>query len=276
MNKPLAAQRFELTYKAVHLQCLDKDGAPIVGADASGFIRREGGELYLYTCWHVVTGCDMHDLKTAPIPPNRTALAVTLQDAQVQYGAEATGNQRRLQVPLYDSSGRPLWYQDRKDDPQAGLHATNFRVPFSHDAIKLRLPIDACVSNIQAIEEECFLKGNTVMPGDKVLLVGYPRGYSALGLEQSVPIVLTRFIAATQIPGGKRELLLDGFGALGMSGGPVFIERDASIYLLGLYTGSISPNQASGESEMVAALGVCCDMTVCWKRMPLQPYPVLG
>ena len=91
---------------------------------------------------------------------------------------------------------------------------------------------------------------------------------------QPVPVVLTRFIAATQVPGDKRELLLDGCGAAGMPGGPVFIERDAAIYLLGMYTGSIFPDQAGTQNAM--ALGICCDMTVCWKRMPLQPYTVAG
>ena len=274
MNTPLAAQRFELTYKAAHLQCLDKDGAPIIGADASGFVRREGGELYLYTCWHVVTGLDVHGLNTGEVSPQRMALSVTLQDTQT-YGAGAIGNRRRLQVPLYDSSGHPLWSQDKKDDPQTGLPAAKFRVPFFHDAVKLRLASDARVSNFQVIEEECFLGEHTVMPGDKALLVGYPRGYGVLGSGRAIPVVLTRFIAASKIMGRKYELLLDGLGTPGMSGGPVFIERDASIYLLGLYTGSISPNRVDGDNEIIAALGACCDMTICWKRMPLQPYTVL-
>ena len=269
MKKPLAAQRFELTYKAAHLQCLDKDGAPITGADASGFIRREGMELYLYTCWHVVTGYNVHNLKPERITPTRMTLVVTLQNAQSPLGAENAGHPQRLQVPLYDSSGLPLWSQDRKNEPLADSQAINFRVPFSHDAIKLRLPSDASISNVPVIEEECFLKGSTMMPGDKVLLVGYPRGYCELGLEQIPPVLLTRFIAATKIPGHKREFLLDGTGVQGMSGGPVFIERDESIYLLGLYTGSISPNQTSSESAKDAALGTCCDMTLCWKRTPL-------
>ena len=275
MNNTLSAQRFELSFKAVRLNCLDKDGAPIVGADASGFIRREGMNLYLYTCWHVVTGHDVHGFKNGQVSPNRMTLSVTLKDTQISQ-AEITGNQT-LQVPLYDSSGHPLWSQDRNEDPQAGLRATNLRAPFFHDAIKLRLPADAGVFNAQAIDEACFLSDHTLMPGDKVLIVGYPSGFSALGgIGQAMPVVLTRFIAATKIPGRKYEFLLDGLGTQGMSGGPVFIERDASFYLLGLYMGAILPNQVNGESEKIAALSICCDMTICWKRMPLQPYTVWG
>lgn len=270
MNKLLAAQRFELTYKAVHLQCLDKDGVPIAGTDASGFIRREDNALYLYTCWHVVTGQGLHDSMPASVPSSRAALVVTLHDAQQPHGADIGGSPRHLLLPLLDASGKPLWCQDRKDDPQAEIHASSFRVPFYHDAVKLRLPDDAGISSIQVSEEACFLKDHTAMPGDKVLLAGYPLGYTGFRPGPAAPVILTRFIAATRIPGDKRELLLDGAGAPGMAGGPVFIEHGTSIYLLGLYTGPL--DQAGGKGEASAALSSCCDLTLCWKRMPLQPY----
>lgn len=97
-------------------------------------------------------------------------------------------------------------------------------------------------------------------------------GYSALGMGQPTPIVLTRHIAATRIEGRQREFLLDSAGAGGMSGGPVFVETPAGFFLVGLYTGLIYPDHVVERNERVTALGTCCDMALCWKHLALEPY----
>jgi hypothetical protein len=59
-----------------------------------------------------------------------------------------------------------------------------------------------------------------------------------------------------------------------MSGGPVFVERDNAIALLGVYTGVIYPDPAIERNRMVNALGSCVDLSLCWRgSLPLVPEP---
>ncbi|WP_019865950.1 trypsin-like peptidase domain-containing protein [Methylovulum miyakonense] len=261
----LSFQRFGLPLKAVHIQCLDKDKKPIKNAYASGFVRQEAGGKFLYTCWHVVTGFDMHNLRIGNNLPNRKSLLVTLQAADVrQPGVIAIGGNQSFIMPLYDETQTPclpLWIQDKQDIPQADLNAINLRVPFWHDAVKLQLPDDHFVGDIQTIEESKCLR-NMIIPGDKVYIVGFPYGYSALGMDQPTPILLTRFVSAIRVAGRQSEILLDGAGAPGMSGGPVFVETPTDILLVGPYTGLIYPDHIIEKNEKVTALGTCCNMAI--------------
>jgi hypothetical protein len=273
VRPPLQFQKSELPFKAVHIQCLDQDGAPIENAYASGFIRQEDQGMFLYTCWHVVTGFDMHNLRIGSRLPTRKALRVTLQNAEArQPGVTVLGGNQTLVVPLYDtnqSPSIPLWYQDKKDVPHADLNAINLRVPFWHDVVKIRLPDDLHVSDVQTIKERRD-QGYMLVPGDKLLIVGFPYGYSALGMDQPTPVVLARFVAATRVSGRVREILLDGAGARGMSGGPVFVETQTDTLLVGMYTGLIYPDHVIERNDRITALGTCCDMLLCW-NIPLEP-----
>jgi S1-C subfamily serine protease len=99
------------------------------------------------------------------------------------------------------------------------------------------------------------------LPGDSLFVVGYPYGYSTLK-DQPAAIVLTRSVAAVSRDGGRRrEILIDGGGAPGMSGGPVFYLDKQRLYLLGLYTGILYPDAAPGvEPERTTALGTVCSL----------------
>ncbi|BBI99332.1 hypothetical protein FGKAn22_10250 [Ferrigenium kumadai] len=275
IDPPLHFQKFELPFKGVHIQCLDWDGQPIKGAFASGFIRREGEYHFLYTCWHVVTGFDMHNLRIRNQLPNRAALKVTLQNSENrQPGVTVVGGNQELIVPLYKNHNtpfEPLWYQDKQDTPQPDLNAIGLRVPFWHDAVKVKLPATLNVSEVQVVDERRCLE-SLLCPCDQVFVVGFPYGYSALGMGQPTPIVLTRHIAATRIEGRQREILLDSTGAGGMSGGPVFVETPTGFLLVGLYTGLIYPDHVVEKNERVTALGTYCDLALCWKTLALEPY----
>jgi hypothetical protein len=271
--------RFELPFKAVHVQCLDDRGEPIEGAFASGFICAEAGMKFLYTCWHVVTGYNMHDVKIRNHLPARAALQITLQNSDTRApGVTTIGGNQQAVLPLYQSRAipfAPLWLQDEKDVPQPDLNAIGLQVPFWHDAIKLPLPETLNVADMQIIGEDRRFK-SLVTPGDRIYVVGFPYGYSALGMQQPTPIVLTQHVAATRIAGRQREILLDGSGAPGMSGGPVFLENSLGISLLGMYTGLIYPDHVIAQNERVTALGTCIDMVLCWTHLPLKPYGSQG
>lgn len=59
-----------------------------------------------------------------------------------------------------------------------------------------------------------------------------------------------------------------------MSGGPVFIERDDNIALLGVYTGIIYPHPVIERNGKVTALGSCANLSLCWRgSLPLVREP---
>ena len=179
---------------------------------------------------------------------------------------------------MYDTAAESkvaLWYQDKRHVPNPDLNAVNIFVPFWHDAIKVLLPESTRTSDSQVIEEENAFPGNTLLTvGDRIYVVGFPYGYSPVGEEQPTPVVLTRFVAATRIGDRHQEILLDGFGAPCMSGGPVFVERGENITLLGLYTGLIYPDHRIPSNEKVTALGTCSDMCLyLWGALPFVQTP---
>lgn len=276
MDRKYHSQFLKLPFKAVLIQCLDQDKEPINEACASGCIIKEENGYFLYTCWHVVTGYNPNELKVKN-PPDRKFLHVSFQGyGQRQPGIDVIGGLQTITLPLYDDSVPhpfPMWYQDEQDIPHPDLNAINLKIPFWHDAIKLPLPVNLNISDMQVINKENLFMSPTILanPGGKVLVVGYPYGFSALGKGQPTPIVLTRFIAATNIEGRQREFLLESIGAPGMSGGPVFIERNKELKLLGFYTGLLYPDYVVHKSELYTALGTCSNMMLCWENLTLQP-----
>lgn len=255
--------------KAVHIQCLDENQNPINGANASGFIVQEGENKFLYTCWHVVTGFNMHEINIRNNPLNRKYLEVNLQNCENRIpGIQAIGGKQSTVLNLYDKNSKPLWIQNSQDVPNHSLNNINLKIPFWHDAVKIKLPETISVSEMQVIQENEILKSNNPLIGDKVYIVGYPYGYSALGIEQPTPIVLTRFVAADRIKNRQSEVLLDGPGAPGMSGSPVFMEYNETLLLVGIYTGLIYPDLAVniylGDKEKTTALGTITSLSIWW------------
>jgi hypothetical protein len=60
-----------------------------------------------------------------------------------------------------------------------------------------------------------------------------------------------------------------------MSGGPVFVERQNDIILLGVYTGVIYRDPVVERTGKVAALGSCANLSSCWRgSLPLVPEPM--
>ena len=269
MNQPpLHHYQFCLPFRAVHIQCLDEEGNEIKNANASGFVVKENNIPYLYTCWHVVTGFNMHEIKIPIHYKARSALQVTLQNHEIrQPGVSAIGGSQTIQIPLFkEGKGKmiPSWIQERRDIPHEDLSNINIKVPAWHDVVKIPLPEEIAVSDIQALNKDDLFM-NSPMIGDKLYIVGFPYGYSALGMEQPTPIVLTRFLAANDVKGQYMHMLLDGPGAPGMSGGPVFVECNNKLHLTGIYTGLIYPDHVIECNEKTTALGIYCNMIIWWK-----------
>ena len=280
MKIPLSTQRFRLPYSTALLQCLDENHQPIPRAYATGFVRREGSALFLYTCWHVVTGFDPNDIRIGLALPRRRHLHISLQAAEPRApGAQLIGGLQDVVVPLYASSSlppQPLWMQDDRHRPHPDLNAIGLYVPFWHDLVKIELPSSIYLADMQVIAEDSFLPGSggLLTPGDKCLVVGYPYGFSTVGPTQPTAVALTRFIAASRILDRPRQLLLESIGAPAMSGAPVYVERGENLHLFGVYTGLIYPDHQSRQRSEVTALGTVADISfVLWGHLPLVTTP---
>lgn len=274
----LLQQRSELSFRSVQLRCLDEGRKPLKHASASGFVRVEDGVPFLYTCWHVVTGYDRNDLRVTNELPRRAFLEMFVQDGQQQTdGTSVVDGPLSFTIPLYDESARPkkpLWYQDRAHLPHPDLNAIGLCVPSWHDAVKIPLSTDVKMSELQLVSNPVLTSSAMLAPGDKIYVVGFPYGFSTGGPRLPAPVVLTRFVTATAVSGRPQEFVLDSGGAPGMSGGPVFVERDNEIVLLGVYTGIIYCDPVIERNEKVAALGSCANLSSCWRgSLPLVREP---
>jgi hypothetical protein len=239
-------------------------------------VRIEDGVPFLYTCWHVVTGYDRNDLRVTNALPKRAFLEVFVRDHQRQSDGSSDVELLSFTIPLYDESARPkkpLWYQDRAHLPHPDLNSIGLCVPSWHDAVKIPLSTDVRVSQSQLVSNPVAAHA-MLEPGDKIYVVGFPYGFGTGAPGLPAPVVLTRFVRATAVSGRPQEFLLDSGGAPGMSGGPVFVERDDDIALLGVYTGVIYPAPVIERNPKVTALGSCANLSSCWRgALPLVPEP---
>jgi S1-C subfamily serine protease len=182
------------------------------------------------------------------------------------------GGADSFEVELYETSGdgvfRPLWEQDEQSVPNSSLAMANLAQPSLHDIVRIRLPASVVASTTQLLSR-LDLWPDLVGPADPLMLVGYPYGFSARQLT-ATPIVLKRHVAAISRDGARREILIDGAGVPGMSGGPVFYEWDDRLYLFGVYVGVIFPDAApDDEPERTGALGIVSPMNLLSHQLKL-------
>jgi hypothetical protein len=277
-----------MQFRAVRIEILDQHGQSVMvtarsgerrgPAVASGFLLRDETELYLYTCWHVVTGIELANPVLPGTNQRRSRLKVSMQRTEKVKGAVVSvDGADSFEVELYEKSGEevflPLWEQDQQSVSNSSLAMANLVQPFWHDIVRIRLPAGVVASTTPVLSR-LDLWPELIAPADPLMLVGYPYGFSARQLTPT-PIVVKRHVAAISRDGVRREILIDGAGAPGMSGGPVFYEWGERIYLFGMYVGVIFPEAApENEPEQTGALGIVCPMNLLAQQLKLaRPYP---
>jgi hypothetical protein len=272
-----------MQFKAVRIEILDQHGQSVIVTPrngerrgpvvASGFLLRDDADLYLYTCWHVVTGIELANPMLPGTNQRRSRLKVSMQRSEKFKGAlVSVGGSDSFEVELYEKSGGdvflPRWEQDEQSVSNSTLAMANLVQPLWHDIVRIRLPSSVVTSTIQVLSR-LDLWPNLIAPADPLMLVGYPHGFSVKQLSPT-PIVMQRHVAAISRDGARREILIDGAGAPGMSGGPVFYEWDNRLYLFGMYVGVIFPDAApENEPERTTALGIVCPMNLLSHHLKL-------
>ncbi len=263
---------FCLQHKSVLLKLLDEHGDPILDSKkrprcATGFLTKEEGAAYLYTAWHVVTGAgDPYNIKK-PNPPRVDKILIYSQDVVSETSAiTRIGKKAENILELYLNNGeqkKPLWKQDEQNTPDDYWNEIGIQIPIWHDLIKIKVDLPEVMINTLAFNQDGFVSNFMLNIGEKVLISGFPYGYSSMGLTQPTPIILTRYIAAIHVEGRRKSFLIDGACFPVMSGSPVFVIRDNKLLLCGVYTGIKYPDYNENENlenDRNAGLGICDDI----------------
>ena len=247
---------------------IDEDGVPI--KLGTGFIvdhreyesfdvslHTEGPlELgkFLYTAWHVVAGTDFHN----PTLKNDYRPAVRLRfEGECIANGKITGIQA-IEIPLLDRTGRPRWRQspNNRDGNFGYLRDAGIVVPYQLDAVRIPLPYEDPYIDAWTCDPSLLVNPrNFADIGDSIYIAGFPHGYSAGGEEFLKPIYLGKKIAASEL-NNNLSVLLDGPGAKGMSGSPVFSVVDGELRLHGLYRGVVNTGASKPKGTPLYPLGL--------------------
>lgn len=271
-------ERQMLSSKCVRLRMLDQHGKPVRDGDrpdagvkvASGFLRREHHGLFLYTCWHVVTGIQNFGNPTLPGASQRVmSLAVDTMNAEPERDAanggrelEGIGGTRTTVLALYDRTvepARPLWEQERSSRSAPAIEVAGLKAPKFHDVVRIRMDDEQQFFSSLQVFEPANTWRDVVAPGDQLLVAGYPYGFSP-NMEHMESVLLTRHAADLAIGGRVDGPFLDSPCAPGMSGGPVVIGAGGHVFLVGVYTGARYPDGPKESPDRWTALGTYCPL----------------
>jgi len=254
---PPALEDWAVSSKVIKITTLGENEKPY--RCASGFIINNHGDIYLYTCWHVVTGISQlkPEFKVPPIPKFIKISGYNVSKApeyfhntrkkiDVKTGDIVTiGSSKEFTFPLYDSDGKPLWEQQKGcEQENSDLEAINIKIPYT-DVVRLKIQLPEEISALWALDSRHLEYMCRPKMWDTVFIIGFPYGYSATTESCPTPIALRRMIASWAT-GNADKTLLDGAGVRGMSGGPIYSEDKK---LIGIYQGKLYADYNSFESE---------------------------
>ena len=280
------AQRFEMTFKCVHLSFIDAQGQVVLDSMgrkrvATGFLRKEAGVLFLYTCWHVVTGLDFLQPTLPRVgEQRRTTLQVTLQQASSEPNGVSTivSGKNSFLVPLYeDKAGLPAvprWQQSVACRDVAEIDDAGLRVPFRYDIARLDLTgMDVpSLSPLQMVDATLWT--HPINPGDRLFVAGFPYGFTG-DADDIEAVLLSRTCAESSWKNTAHGTFLDSPCAQGMSGSPVLLEMGSHLFLAGLYTGARFPDGPTDRPDRLAALGTFCPFAIPLMDGQLVPAKAL-
>jgi hypothetical protein len=234
-------------------------------AQASGFLWRHDGQIFLVSNWHVLSG--RNPLTGQPLDtrngacPNRIELGLNLR------GSDGAPQPAMAQASIVRDGGN-LWLQH----PQHGQDV---------DVAVLVLPSEYQHRALLALNDLPETSNMAVYVGQDVFVLGYPLDP---GLSGGLPIWKRGSIAnePNHRPAGLQRLLIDSATREGMSGAPVIVrsvgnylatDRDFTMWStissrrIGIYSGRYGT-----DLQDQAQLGIVWDIDlvdeVCAGNMP--------
>lgn len=288
---------WEFSISIAKIICLDENGNEI--SYATGFIVQEEKDLFLYTCWHVVSGFKGYPNPIIPPdassvwPPKIQKMKIVCADIETNNSYYTCGRKNFI-CDLYENDSteklKPLWIQGSSSFENSDLENVGLFVPLHGDFIKISIG-----QYFDADQKEFFIKklnifdSNNFTLADEILIGGYPYGFSVTAEKGCPePVFIKRNIASSAPFLGdgvcNYRFLLDGAGYEGMSGSPVFILKDNKVYLFGIYNGVMYPDYnlikrcggVNAKNDKRSALGIvtplaailqdfpCFDIDVCY------------
>jgi len=176
-------------------------------ASATAFTIAWGGNHYLVTNWHVVTGRDADTgecLDSNKAIPNKLA---------VNFHAKGhLGAWRKVEIDLLDAEEKPLWVEH-----PLGKSIDVVVVPLQEIPGVAIHPLDLTLAEVDMIP----------MPALPISVIGYPLGLAA---GESWPIWKTGHIASDpdiDFQVDRPAFLIDATTRSGMSGSPVVLRQDS-------------------------------------------------
>jgi hypothetical protein len=235
-------------YLGFNKQCL---------ATGTAFVYERGGERYLVTNWHNVTGKNSLTHKCLDKNlgiPNRIVAVCPVYHSGDANSQQAAFAWQTTEVRLYDADGGPFWYEHPAHGSLVDLAIIPLLSLSSNSAV-------LCVNDARVT-----FANQAVGAGTDAFILGYPHGLSGGG---KFPIWKRGSIASEpeanvdQLP----KMLIDASTRRGMSGSPIFAHVEglsipvgssdlgesvfgSTFQFMGCYSGSL------GREPFEAQLGV--------------------
>lgn len=223
---------FYISGSVARLEALDEQGRTL--GWGSGFFIEERDFLSLYTCWHVVTGIDAHQLPSPhKFPPVRAQLRVhTLGVSDRGAGLRTIGGLVTFSIDLFKGNGERNWFQGK---PQH-VDDTGKLSPPEYDCV--RIDVSAFRDKVPHFLKPDDDQKRLLKIHEDAYIVGYPYGFSA-NIVGPDPVFLRR----NQVSNWPTQsyFLLNAPGARGMSGGPIVTFYENEWRLRGIYNGALFP-----------------------------------
>lgn len=202
-----------LTVKSLYLETIR--GGKTIG-QATGFLTERGGQVFLVTNWHVVTGIDPNSMTPALPSPSPDAVRIYFQ-------ATTLGKQSPQIEQLFEG-GVPRWIEH----------------PSGGEVDVVALPLRSIANpTVRAYPLDYKSVNQTPMlarPGMSVMIVGFPRGWTgalALAIWKTGHIASEPDLDWRQ----QRRFLIDATTRKGMSGSPVYLRSFGTYQTKGGGTG---------------------------------------
>ena len=227
------------SFRSLFVEVFAKGDALISTATAFLACTHEGGEQFLVTNRHVVTGRHQDTLKLLDTGSLEPETLVVWHNSSA-----ALGHHVKVRVPLYGADESPLWFEHLIDGPRK-------------DLVVLPAPAQQGVARYPyVVESNSHLK---VEPAQMVSVVGFP---FAERTAEAFAVWATGFIASEpDFDHGEMPLfLIDCRSRKGQSGSPVILhhgvhDKDANTIgfkrgesdLLGVYSGRVNEDSDLGK-----------------------------